>query len=87
MQVVKKIEIDDNEGLLALLDQRITVYCMNYIYTGTLSGVNKEDIKLTDASIVYDTGSFEEKNWKDSQKFPKDIYLRTSAIEMYTVLK
>lgn len=80
------IEVD-NEGLISLLGQSITVFCLNYIYSGTLEGVNEKVIKLKDASIVYETGSFTETAFKDAQKLPNSIYLSIATIESFTQLK
>ena len=35
----KIIESEETEGLLAFLGEKITVYCLNYSYAGTLIGV------------------------------------------------
>jgi hypothetical protein len=75
------------EGLEKLLGERVTLFCMNYIYTGTLTGVNDTCVLLTDASIVYETGEFNEKNWKDAQNLPHDWYVQMSAIESFGKLK
>ena len=69
------------------MGHRITLFCVNYIYTGKLVGVDDSDVKLSDPSIVYETGSFSADEWKDAQALPNDIYIRTSAIESYLVLK
>ena len=76
-----------NEGLEALIGQRVTLFCGVYIYTGTLVGVNDTCVKLEDAGIVYETGPFSDKKWKDMQSLPSAAYVRTQAIEMFTVLK
>jgi len=81
------IEDVEGEGLVSLMGQRITLFCVNYIYTGKLVGVNDEDLKLADASIVYETGAFNEPTWKDAQSLPNDHYVRTSAIESYGLIK
>lgn len=75
------------EGLEKLLGERVTLFCMNYIYTGVLTGVNDSCVLLTDASIVYETGAFDSKGWKDAQKLPHDWYVQTSSIESFGVLK
>jgi len=75
------------EGLDKLLGERVTLFCMNYIYTGTLTGVNDTCVLLTDASIVYETGGFNEKDWRDAQKLPHDWYVQISAIESFGKLK
>ena len=81
------IEDVEGEGLVSLMGQRVTLFCVNYIYTGKLVGVNETDVKLTDAAIVYETGAFNEPTWKDVQSLPNDHYVRTSSIESYGLLK
>lgn len=75
------------EGLDALLGKRVTLFCMNYIYTGELVGVNDTCVKLSDAGIVYETGELNTKNWKEMQKLPHDWYVSRSAIESFGELK
>jgi hypothetical protein len=87
MKVLKTVEEVSGEGLLALLGQRVTLYCSAYIYTGELIGVNDTCVKLKDAAIVYETGPFTDKVWKDAQKLPNDWYVQTSSIESFGVLK
>ena len=77
----------ENEGLISLLGKTITVFCANYIYTGVLEGVNESCIKLTKASIVYETGAFTDKTWKDAQALPNDLYVQLGLIECFTILK
>ena len=81
------VETKDGEGLEALMSQRITLFCMNYIYTGKLVGVNTTCVKLSDPAIVYETGSFGDKAWKDAQAMPNDLYVCTAAIESFGVVK
>ena len=77
----------EGEGLVALLGKRVTLFCMNYIYTGILAGVNVTCVLLTDAYIVYETGPFSVKEWKDAQKLPSDLYVMTSAVEAFGKVK
>ena len=83
----KIVEEVEGEGLVKLMGQRVTLFCVNYIYTGKLIGVNIDDVLLTDASIVYETGAFTNTEWKDAQSLPNDCYVRTAAIESYMILK
>lgn len=75
------------EGLGQFIGQRVTLFCMNYFYTGELVWVGEGDVRLTDPSIVYETGAFNEKGWKDAQSLPGDLYVRTAAIEAYGIVK
>lgn len=83
----KLIEQVDEEGLMKLLGERVTLFCANYIYTGKLIGVNSTCVLLADASIVYETGAFDNTVWKDAQKLPNEWYVQTGAIESFGKLK
>jgi len=80
------IEVE-SEGLVSLLGNTITLFCANYIYTGKLEGVNALCVKLSSAKIVYETGAFTEKEWKDAQPLPNDLYVQIGLVESFTVLK
>ena len=77
----------NGEGLEGLMGERITLFCVNYIYTGKLVGINEQYVKLEDAAIVYETGSYTEKGWKDAQALPNAVYVMLSGIESFMVLK
>jgi hypothetical protein len=74
----------EGEGFEALLDQNVLVFGLNYIYTGKLVGVNKTFVKIEGARIVYETGPFSDKQYKDAQALPSsDWYVHLSAIESF----
>ena len=83
-KIVQEVE---GEGLTKLLGERVTLFCANYIYTGVLSGVNDTCVLLTDAGVVYETGAFSDKSWKDLQKLPSEWYVQVGAIESFGKLK
>lgn len=85
--VRKIVEEVNEEGLEKLLGERISLFCMNYIYTGKLIGVNDKVVLLQDAAIVYETGPFSEKGWKDAQPLLHDWYVMLSSVESFGVLK
>lgn len=86
MKTVKIIEEVEEEGLLALIGELVVLYCANYIYTGTLVGVNDDCIKLKDAAIVYETGPHTAKKWKDAQPLASEFtYIMKGAIESFAV--
>ena len=88
MKTLPKTVIEvENEGLIALLGKTITLFCANYIYTGKLEGVNDTCIKLSSPKIVYETGSFMDKSWKDAQELPGDWYVQINLIESFGLLK
>ena len=82
-QIVTVTEVE-GEGLESLLGQNVLLFCLNYIYTGKLVGVNSSFVKLEGAKIVYETGPFSDKNYKDAQNLPaSEWYVQTSAIESF----
>jgi hypothetical protein len=83
-KLVKVTEVD-REGLEGLMGEYIVVWCLNYIYSGKLVGVNTNDILLDEAEVVYETGELTAKAFKLSQKLPGPWYVRTSVIESYGV--
>ena len=84
----KIVEIDMKEGLEKLLGQNITIFCMNYFYSGKLIGVNETCVLLENPSIVYETGAFSSNKWADCQSLHTDNwYVQISAIESFGVLK
>ena len=85
-KLAEVVEVE-NEGLVSLLGERITLFCMNYIYTGDLVGVNDTCVKLDKPSIVYETGDFSESSWGDAQKLPNSLYVQLSAVESFGVVK
>ena len=84
---MKMLVDDENEGFVKFMGERITLFCANYIYTGKLIGVNATNIKLSDASVVYETGAFNDTNWKNAQELPNDWYVQTALIESWGKLK
>lgn len=84
---MKKLVEVENEGFESFLGETITLFCDTYIYTGKLVGVNSVFLKLENAHIVYETGSFNEKSWKDVQKLPNDMYVMIQKIESFGNVK
>lgn len=87
MAMKRLIEEVEEEGLVSLMGKTITLFCLNYIYTGKLVGVNDTCVKLESPKIVYETGPFTEKNWKDAQALPHVIYVMLSCVEMVGEIK
>lgn len=87
MKKLVKVEEIQGEGLIGLMGENVTLFCLNYIYTGKLVGVNDEFVKLENAAIVYETGAFSDPKFKDKQDLPHDFYIQKSAIESFGKLK
>jgi len=83
----KLIEVQEQSGFDSLMGERITLFCLNYIYTGKLVGVNEKYVLLEDPAIVYETGAFTEKDWKDAQPLPNEMYVMLACVESFGKVK
>lgn len=74
----------DGEGLSALLGKRVILLCSCYFYEGVLEWVNDSFVRLSEAKIVYETGSWSNKAWSDAQLTNiNPMYVMTSHIESF----
>lgn len=87
MRNLVQVQEVDGEGFDGLLGKRVTLFGLNYIYTGLLVGVNSTCVKLDEPAIVYETGAFTEKAWKDAQRLPNSIYVMLACIEAFGLVK
>ena len=85
MKKLVTVTEQEGEGFEALLGENVLIFCMNYIYTGKLIGVNKTCILLESPRIVYETGSFSDTSFVDAQKLPNNLYIQTGAIESFSI--
>lgn len=84
MKVLVETKEVTEEGFIGLLGKNIEVFCGNYIYAGKLIGVNTSCIKLSNPHIVYETGGFLDKKYKDVQHMGKEChYVAVGFIESF----
>ena len=83
----KIVDEVQGKGLEKLLGEIVTLFCLNYIYTGQLIGVHDTCVLLKEPSIVYETGAFTDPKWKDAQALPNELYVMTQAIESFGRVK
>lgn len=62
--------VEAEGGAVTMLGKPVYVACTSYAYAGVLVGVNDKFIELKDPSIVYETGAWSGKDWKDAQRLP-----------------
>ena len=86
---MKKLIIEDqSEGLEKLMGERVTFFCLNYIYVGELIGVNETCVLLKNPAIVYETGKFSDSAYKDEQSLEvNEFYVHMNCIESFGKLK
>lgn len=84
MKKVVTVQEVEGEGLEKFLDKRIMLICNSYFYVGTLTGINKTCVLLTDAKFVLESGNFEERGLGYAEKVPGgSCYVQLSAIEAF----
>ena len=83
---MKKLLIEDeNDGLVAFMGKRVLLMCSNYFYAGDLVSLSDTDVKLDNASLVYETGDWNAPNYKDAQVLPSPWYVRLSFVESFGI--
>ena len=87
MKKLIEIREEENEGFMALMGKEVTIFCLTYIYAGKLVGVNDTCVLLENPKIVYETGPFDTKTWKDAQKLPNNLYVSMNCIESFGEVK
>lgn len=84
MKILQNIVDVQEEGMIALIGQNVEIFCGIYIYAGKLVGVNDTCIKLANPHIVYETGGFSDKKYKDAQHMGREFhYVQTTFIESF----
>ena len=85
---MKKLVEETGEGAMeSLMGEVITIFSLNYIYTGKLVGVNDTCCLLESPKIIYETGSFGDKDWQDAQSLPNDLFVQYACIESFGKVK
>lgn len=84
MKVLVETKQVDKEGFEALLGKNVEIFCGVYIYAGKLVGVNDTCVKLANPHLVYETGAFTDKKYKDAQHMNREAhYVATTLIESF----
>jgi hypothetical protein len=84
MLVLQNVKEVENEGFAALLGKNVEIFCGVYIYAGKLVGVNNTCVKLENPHLVYETGGFLDKKYKDAQPMGRTFhYVATTLIESF----
>ena len=87
--VTEEVEsvVESDGGPVTLLGKEVYVSCTSYAYAGTLTGVNDKYIELSNPKLVYETGPWSGKDWKDAQALPTKtlIVFMTQIESMFAV--
>lgn len=78
------IEAAEASALESLLGEQVLIFCVNYIYTGKLTAVNKTSLTLEKPKIVYETGAYSDTGYCDAQALHcSEWHVQLSAIESF----
>lgn len=80
--------VETNETAFeSLLGEQVTIFSLNYIYHGELIGVNDLNVLLKNPKIVYETGNFTDKGFKDAQSLEcEEFFIQIGTVESFGVL-
>ncbi len=82
------VEEDITDALENLLGEVVTLFCLNYFYTGRLVAIDSRSVQLENPKIVYETGDFKDQAWKDAQALPQKVWnVMIGSIESFGVMK
>lgn len=84
MKVLVETKEVAEEGFMALLGKNVEIYAGVYIYAGKLVGVNTDVVKIGNPHIVYETGNFLDKKYKDAQHMSREFhYIQKAFVESF----
>lgn len=77
----------EESGYSQLIGETITVYTCRYIYHGKLIEEGEDYIKLLNPAIIYETGSYEDKNFADKQSLHTETWnIAKQSVESFGIL-
>jgi len=62
--------MDKKLDLVELVGKEVYCMCASYAYGGVLTSVSDKFVQINDPAIVYETGPWDSKTWKDAQRLP-----------------
>lgn len=77
------VESSEVSGFESALGESVIILCGVYHYAGIVAGVNEDHIELSDPKLVYETGEWTTKEWKDAQPLPSPWRVMLQGIEAW----
>jgi len=81
--VKRIVESSEVSGFESALGESVIILCGVYHYAGIVAGVNEDHIELSDPKLVYETGEWTTKEWKDAQPLPSPWRVMLQGIEAW----
>jgi len=86
-QLGEEIQIKEIENLNDLIGQVYLFQCARYIYHGEVKKVTSDYIELKNASVIFETGAYDNKEAQDKQALPKNCFIMRQSIEAFYKMK
>lgn len=84
---LESVVVEESRGLLEERGKVVLVHCINYIYSGMLTNVSDTEVELTKAQVVFETGGYSDKKFKNAQSVQNTpVHLSRGAIESWWTL-
>jgi len=85
MKRIMNVVETEVDGLEKLLGEYVELYCLNYIYSGKLVGVNDFSVCLAECRIVYETGKLDDHGgYKFAESFnQEERFIQRTHIESF----
>ena len=80
-------KIKELENLDDLMGETYLFQCARYIYHGKVKKVTADYIELEDAGVVFETGDYSNKEPKDRQELPHNVFVMRQSIEAFYKMK
>ena len=80
-------EVKPINNMEELIGATYCFQCARYIYHGKVKSVNSDFIELEEASVVFETGSYEGSAAEDKQPLPEGVKVMRQSIESFYKLK
>ena len=81
--MLRMVETEEGSGFEKLLGKPIIILSGVYHYAGTLVGINQDHLELEDPKLVYETGDWSARTWKDAQSLPSPWRVMLQGIEAW----
>ncbi|MCP4668233.1 MAG: hypothetical protein GY849_17945, partial [Deltaproteobacteria bacterium] len=82
-QLGEDVKLKEINSMEELIGEISCFQCARYIYHGEVEKVNEEFIVLKNASIVFDTGSYDSDEPDDKQNLPNGVKVMRQSIESF----
>jgi len=86
-QLGEEFEVKEINNLDDLIGETYVFQCARYCYHGKIKTVNATYVELEKASVVFETGSYDNKSAETIESLPNNAFVMRQSIESFFKLK